>query len=82
LIPDRSPGGWLVCLWPATWLAAWYDLATGALIKVGDVPAARITADRSVAYSELSSSAAAMAYSARSLSIVLRHQAAEYWIDQ
>jgi transcriptional regulator with XRE-family HTH domain len=48
-------------------LAAWYDLATDALIKVGDIHAARITADRSTAYSELSGSAAAMAYSARSL---------------
>jgi transcriptional regulator with XRE-family HTH domain len=55
-------------------LAAWYDLATDALIKVGDIHAARITADRSTAYSELSGSAAAMAYSGRSLSIVLRHQ--------
>src|ERR1019366_2091962 len=63
----KEPGSYML-------LAAWYDLATGALIKVGDGGASRITADRSVAYAGLSGSAAAMAYSARSLSIVLRHQ--------
>ena len=63
----KEPGSYML-------LAAWYDLATDALIKVGDVGASRITADRSVAYAGLSGSAAAMAYSARSLSIVLRHQ--------
>ena len=63
----KEPGSYML-------LAAWYDLATDALIKVGDVGAGRITADRSVAYAGLSGSAAAMAYSARSLSIVLRHQ--------
>jgi len=63
----KEPGAYML-------LSAWYDLATGALIKVGDTAVGRITADRAVAYARLSGSPAATAYAARSLSIVLRHQ--------
>lgn len=55
-------------------LAACYDLATEALHKTGHEPASRITADRAMTSAGLSGSAAAEAYAARSLSIVLRHQ--------
>jgi transcriptional regulator with XRE-family HTH domain len=59
-------------------LAACYDLATDALNKAGHEPASRVTASRSVTSSGLSGSAAARAYSARSLSIVLRHQGQQH----
>ncbi|HEY1699595.1 MAG TPA: helix-turn-helix transcriptional regulator [Trebonia sp.] len=55
-------------------LAACYDLATEALHKTGHEPASRITADRAMTSAGLSGSAAAVAYAARSLSIVFRHQ--------
>ncbi|WP_239137540.1 hypothetical protein [Sphaerisporangium rufum] len=55
-------------------LAACYDVATGALNKIGRRPASRITADRSSASSARSGSVAAMAASARALGIVLRHE--------
>ncbi|WP_342747012.1 transcriptional regulator [Streptomyces aidingensis] len=55
-------------------LAACYDLATEALSKVGHYSAARITADRSNTFSELSGSPLAAASSARAFSIVLRHE--------
>jgi transcriptional regulator with XRE-family HTH domain len=55
-------------------LAACYDLATDALHKTGYESASRITADRAMTNAGLSGSAAASAYAARSLSIVLRHQ--------
>jgi transcriptional regulator with XRE-family HTH domain len=55
-------------------LAACYDLATEALHKTGYESASRITADRAMTNAGLSGSAAAFAYAARSLSIVLRHQ--------
>ena len=63
-------------------LAACYDLATEALSKTGYESASRITADRATAYAGLSGSPAAMAYSARSLAIVLRHQGRERLAEQ
>jgi len=55
-------------------LAACYDLATDALHKTGHESASRTTADRAMTNAGMSGSAAAGAYAARSLSIVLRHQ--------
>lgn len=57
-----------------TLLASCYNLATDALIKVGDTANSSITADRAVTYASLSESPAVAAFAARSLSIVLRHQ--------
>lgn len=55
-------------------LAACYDLATEALAKIGRYSAAKITADRSTIFSDLSGSPLAAAASARAFSIVLRHE--------
>ncbi|GAA3070662.1 helix-turn-helix domain-containing protein [Streptosporangium carneum] len=54
--------------------AACYDLATDALLKVGRHEASRITADRAVMLAGLSGAPISMAASARSLSMVLRHE--------
>ncbi|MFH8555457.1 transcriptional regulator [Streptomyces celluloflavus] len=55
-------------------LAGCYDLATEALSKIGRYSASRITADRSHTYARLSGSLLAAAASARTFSIVLRHE--------
>src|SRR5260370_34681752 len=56
-------------------VAACYDLATETLNKIGRYQASRITADRATARASRSGSSIAIAAAARSLGIVLRHDA-------
>lgn len=55
-------------------LSASYSLAAQVLIKIGRYDLARLTADRSTVYSDLSGSPLVAVAAARELSIVLRHQ--------
>lgn len=61
---------------PAGWglVAASYRLATDTLNKIGNKPAARLTADRAVLYADRSEDPVAMAASDRSLGMMLRIQ--------
>lgn len=55
-------------------VASAYDVATEILLKVGRLPSARLTSDRSAAYARMSEQPVARALAARHLSSVLRHE--------
>jgi transcriptional regulator with XRE-family HTH domain len=65
-----------------TRLAACYDLATEALSKIGRYSSGRITADRATTCAAMSGSLIAMAASARTLGIILRHEGRQRIADQ